>query len=345
MKTFSVGFTEELYNELPYARLISERYGTEHHELMVKPEAAKVITRLIRHFGEPFADYSCIPTYYISEFAASRVKTVLGGDGGDEAFAGYYRYNAVRAGRWFDALPRPLVTLLSKAIRSIPSGSDMRCISWQIKRFFRHLGCPEIERYLRWVSSFNEEEKVSLYAAEVPEDFNSSADGEYFRQIYAQSSGRDFVEKTLQTDMESYLPYDLLVKTDIASMANSLELRAPFLDHKFLEFVATVPLDLKLRGMKNKYILKQAFSGILPAEVLKRKKQGFGIPLGQWLRGELKDFMRQILLDEKTYRRGFFNKGYVRDIVAEHDGKLSDNGYKIWTLLMFELWCREVLDR
>ncbi len=344
VKTFSVGFSEELYNELPYARMISKRFGTEHHELLVKPEAAKVITGLVRNFGEPFADYSCIPTYYISQFAASRVKVVLGGDGGDESFAGYYRYNAVRAAGWFDRLPRSAVGLLCGLVRALPAGSDMRDIRWQIKRFFRHLGSPEIERYLRWISSFNAGEKASLYRNAVAGTFNRGAAEKYFSDFYSGNKNRDFVSRTMEMDLSSYLPFDLLVKTDIASMANSLELRAPFLDHEFMEFAAGIPVDLKLRGMKNKYILKQAFSAILPDAVINRKKQGFGIPLGKWLRGELKDFMCQILLDDKTCRRGLFEKKYISEIVAEHNKEISDNGYKIWTLLMFELWCREVLD-
>ncbi|MBU1087429.1 MAG: asparagine synthase (glutamine-hydrolyzing) [Candidatus Omnitrophica bacterium] len=345
IKTFSVGFENKDYNELEYAKIIADKFSTEHHQLIVQPKAIEIMPKLIKHYGEPYADYSCIPTYYISQFAARHVKVALCGDGGDESFSGYYRYTAAKAGQWFDLMPRVIRGLLSQAVLNLlPQGKDIRSNAWQIKRFFQGLEYPAVQRNLNWISCFNPEQKKQLLNKNILEKLNLNNDLEYLEKLYAGKKSADFSDITRQVDIDTYLPNDLLVKMDIASMANSLETRAPFLDHKFMEYAAQIPSDLRLHNLQNKFILKKALADSLPEKIIKRKKQGFAIPLGQWFREELKDYARDILMDKTSINRGYFQADYLKQILAEHAAGLMDNGYKIWTLLMFELWAREFID-
>ena len=344
VKTFSVGFSEKSYDEVKFARMVAKKFNTDHHELKVSPKAIEILPKIIKHYGEPFADYSCIPTYYVSQFAATKVKVVLTGDGGDESFAGYYRYTACKIAQIFDCLPPFLRKLIQNLLYLIPDRGDMRTTNWQLKRFFRSLHHPAQKRYLNWICSFNKQEKSLLYSSGFLTEVDLNYDFEFLTGLYRQKPGLNFVDDTIQVEMETYLPNDLLVKIDIATMANSLEARSPFLDHKFMEYAATNPLDLKLKRFRNKYIFKQALKGFLPAEIIKRKKLGFGIPIGRWFRGELKEYMQDILLDAKSINRGYFRKKYIERIIDAHLRGLTDNGYKLWTLLMLELWHREFID-
>jgi len=343
VNTFSVGFSEKLYNELDFARIVAKKFATNHHELMVEPRAIEILPEIIKHYGEPFADYSCIPTYYIAQFAASRVKVVLNGDGGDESFAGYYRYTACWAADALDILPSFLRKFIQAMGLMIPRRGDMRNTNWQLRRFFRSLHYKQRRRYLNWIAAFNRQEKELLFGDDLRKDMNLDHDHEFLSSIYEQTQGVNFTEKTAQVEIQTYLPDDLLVKMDIATMANSLEARSPFLDHKFIEYVASVPFDLKLKNFQNKYILKQALAGSLPKQIIKRRKQGFGIPIGQWFRGQLKEYMMDVLFNAQTTKSGYLNKKYIENIIKEHMSGREDNGYKIWSLLMFELWFREFI--
>ena len=303
-----------------------------------------VLPEITKHYGEPFADYSCIPTFYLAEFAARSVKVVLTGDGGDESFAGYYRYTACQMAEIFSLLPSFLIRSINLFIQNLYASDDIRKINWQVKRFFKSLHYEPQDRYLRWISSFNHEEKASLYNNDFLQHLDLRHDQSVFEGYYEHKSGRDFSDLTRQAEIESYLPYDLLVKTDIATMAHSLEARSPFLDHKFMEFAATIPYDLKLHNFNNKYILKRSLEKVLPREIIRRKKQGFGLPVGEWFRGQLKEYILRILFDPATIRRGYFNRNYVQAMVDEHMQRKVDAGYKIGTLLMLELWHREFID-
>jgi len=344
-KTFSVGFENKLYNELSFARAIADKFKTDHYELVVKPNAIEVLPKLIRHYGEPFADYSCIPTYYLAEFASKHVKAVLTGDGGDESFAGYYRFTATKVAQTFDLLPGFMGRLISQAISSMPAGNDIRNNTWQIKRFFKYLNNPELTRYLNWIACFDAQEKQELYNEEFQNSINPDADLHFLEHLYKDKKGSNFSDVSMQVGIESYLPYDLLVKMDIATMANSLEARSPFLDHEFMEYAACIPFDLKLHNLKNKFILKQALKPFLPAAIINRKKQGFGIPVGEWLRHELKDYMIAVVLDRGLALKRYFNKGFLERIINDHLKQRTDNGYKIWTLMMFGLWHKEFIEK
>ncbi len=344
LQTYSVGFSNQLYNELGFADTVSRCFKTKHHELIVNPNVLEVLPKIIKHYGEPFADYSCIPTYYLAEFAARSVKVVLTGDGGDESFAGYYRYTACQMAEIFSLLPRFLLRSINSFMQNLYDSDDIRKLNWQMKRFFKSLHYEPRDRFLRWMSSFNHEERGSLYNNDFLQHLDQGHDRAVFEGYYQNKNGRDFSDLTRQAEIESYLPYDLLVKTDIATMAHSLEARSPFLDHKFMEFAATIPYDLKLHNFNNKYILKSSFKKLLPREIIRRKKQGFGLPVGEWFRGPLKEYIKGILLDPTTMRRGYFNKNYVQVMIDEHMNSKVDNGYKIGTLLMLELWHREFID-
>jgi len=342
VKTFSVGSKNQLYNELSFARIIAEKFHTEHKELIVEPKAIDLLPEIIRHYGEPFADYSCIPTFYLSRFARQSVKTVLNGDGGDESFAGYDRYTACEIAEELNMLPGFLVKIINYFVEKMPPGNDIKTANWQLKRFFKSLAYEPRERYLRWISAFNPEEKTGLYRSDFANSINFDEGYELFKNYISGRENANFSEEACNLDIQTYLPYDLLVKMDIATMASSLEARSPFLDHKFMEFAAQIPFDLKLKNYNNKHILKQAFKGKIPQAILKRKKQGFSVPIGQWFRGELKNFMLDVLLDSATQKQ-YFKRSFIQGMIDEHLSSKVDNGYKIWTLLIFELWHREFI--
>ncbi|MBU2063575.1 MAG: asparagine synthase (glutamine-hydrolyzing) [Candidatus Omnitrophica bacterium] len=344
VKTFSVGFAEKLYNELPYARLIARKFATEHHEIVINPQILDILPVLIRQYGEPFADYSCIPSYYISQFAAAHVKVVLNGDGADETLGGYYRYTAAKLAGIIDFLPGYLKKLIARSAVFLPASKDIRNFTWQAGRFLKHLPYPEKERYLRWVSAFNKQEKESLCSQDFIKLINLDNDLDFLNGLYEKNKGASFLEDVIRAEIETYLPNDLLVKMDIASMANSLEARSPFLDHKFMEFAAQIPLELKIKNLENKFIFKEMLKDLLPPATIKRKKQGFGIPIGSWLRGDLRPLIFETLLDNRALKRPYFNNGFIRGVIDRHLRGEEDNGFKIWTLLMFELWHREFID-
>lgn len=344
VKTFSVGFAEKLYNELTYSRIVAKKFNAEHQELLLRPKIMEILPKIVKYFDEPFADYSCIPTYYMAQFAAQKVKVVLNGDGGDESFAGYLRYNACKLAGYFDLIPAFLKKLILTSIYFIPKSSDIRMTNWQLKRFFRSLGLSPQRRYLNWISAFNSQEKKMLCHGSIIKDVNLGKEYELWDNVYGQNQGINFVESTIKVDIQTYLPNDLLVKMDMATMANSLEARSPFLDHKFMEYAAAIPVDLKLKNFINKYILKKTYENFLPRAIWQRKKMGFGIPIGQWFREELKDFLQDTLFDKKATGREYFNKDFITGIIKEHMQGDTDNGYKLWTLLMFELWFREYID-
>ncbi|MCP4649409.1 MAG: asparagine synthase (glutamine-hydrolyzing) [PVC group bacterium] len=338
IKTFSVGFSERQYDELKFAKIIARQFNTEHFELIVKPDIVGILPQIVQYYGEPFADYSCIPTYYLSQFAASKVKVVLNGDGGDESFAGYDRYTACLIAQKIDKMPVFFTKLLQQTASLLPAGKDIRALSWRLKRFFDGVGYVPQERYRRWMSFFNQQEKELLLSNDLKNKIGLNNDRDWLDKYFQSRRGLDFVKSVIDVDIETYLPNALLVKMDISSMAHSLEARSPFLDHKFMEYTAGIPLDLKLQGFKRKVILKQALSGLLPKQIIQRPKAGFGIPMADWFRGELKDYMQDILLSSKAVKDGYFEQNYINSIIDEHMSKKTDNGYKLWSLLMFELW-------
>jgi asparagine synthase (glutamine-hydrolysing) len=346
VKTFSVGFEEKAFNELPYARLVAQRYGTDHHELVVRAGALEVLPTLVRHYGEPFADSSAIPSYHVARLTRQHVTVALNGDGGDESFAGYERYLASGLAERYQGIPRPLrVGMIEPLAALIPGTLPRRNRLGQAKRFLQVAAQPTARRYLRWVTYFTPEQRQGLYTPEFQTHLaGHDGDAWLLRQFDAVGcDGGDRLDALLATDVRSYLPYDLLVKMDIATMACSLEARSPLLDHKVMEFAARLPARFKLRGPTLKYLLKKVARKLLPPQNLNRRKMGFGIPVGDWMRGELRPLLDDVLLSPQALGRGYFRPEVVHRLVRENAEGAHDHTYQIWSLLWFELWHREFL--
>lgn len=344
VKTFSIGFDDQAFNELPFARLVAQRYATDHHELVVRSNALEILPKLVRHYGEPYADSSAIPSYYVAQLTRQHVTVALNGDGGDECFAGYDRYLGSALADRYQRLPgvlrrgviEPLAALIPG---SLPRRNRLR----QAKRFLQVASQPRPERYLSWVSFFRPESKQELYSQEFRKQLNGHQATSWLLDRFRQhANGHDALDTLLAVDVESYLPYDLLVKMDIATMANSLEARSPFLDHKVLEFAARLPVRNKIRGSVLKYLPKKVAEGLLPADNLHRRKMGFGVPVGDWMRHELRGLVEDVLLSPTALGRGYFRPDAVRNLVREHLETRQGNPDQLWALLWLELWHREM---
>jgi asparagine synthase (glutamine-hydrolysing) len=344
VKTFSIGFEEQDFSELHHARRVAELVGADHHEFVVRPDAMEILPTLVEHYGEPYADSSAIPTYYVARETRKHVTVALNGDGGDECFAGYERYAAMRLSESFKRLPGFVRGGMSSAVGLWPTSELKRSRVRSLKRFLRAANLPPSERYLRWISVFDAEAKDDLYTEEFRRENVGRAAERWLAPWFARANGAGVVDASLLTDTMTYLPNDLLVKVDIASMAVSLEARSPFLDHHVIEFAASLPERLKLRGLTTKYILKKTLTKLLPAENLKRAKMGFGVPVGHWFRAEMQGFLRENLLSEKSARRGLFRPEAVRRLVELHTRGERDYTHQLWTLLMLELWFQRFID-
>ncbi|MDQ3748688.1 MAG: asparagine synthase (glutamine-hydrolyzing) [Acidobacteriota bacterium] len=345
VKTFSIGFEEQDFNELKYAKRVAEHIGAEHHEFIVKPDALEILPTLVEHYGEPFADTSAIATYYVSRETRKHVTVALNGDGGDESFAGYERYFAMQLAEKYHYLPSFLRrNLIEKAFNLVPISELKRSRARDMKRFLQSASLPKVERYFSWAGVIDRETINNLYTEQSKRDVSAYDSADSLSQWFAKSSGNGIVDAALFTDQMTYLPNDLLVKVDIASMAVSLEARSPFLDHKVIEFAASLPEKIKLRGTETKYLLKKVASKIVPREVLYRQKMGFGTPLAHWFRGEMKGFLQDVLLSDKSLKRGLFKPEVVTRLVNQHTNAERDNVRQIWTLLMLELWFQKFID-
>ena len=345
VKTFSIGFEEQDFSELHHARRVAEHVGADHHEFIVRPDALEVLPILVEHYGEPYADSSAIPTYYVARETRKHVTVALNGDGGDESFAGYERYAAMQLAERYRRIPAPLrEVVLRRAIEAIPSSSTQRGRVRDVKRFIQSASLPKVERYLRWVSVFDAAAKHELYSESFIRQTDEASAARLLDPWFARANGASIVDAVLLTDIMTYLPNDLLVKVDIATMANSLEARSPFLDHHVMEFAASLPAKYKLRGLTTKYLLKRVLQKLLPAENLNRRKMGFGVPIGHWLRGKLQPFLRETILADAALKRGLFKQETVRRLVEQHAGGERDYSHQLWTLLMLELWFQRFID-
>jgi len=345
VRTFSIGFHEKDYDELHYARIIADRFKTAHTEFQVRPNAVDILPKLVWHYNEPFADPSAIPSYYVSKLARQYVTVVLNGDGGDESFAGYDRYRANELAMRFERMPVFLKRLLLPLCgRLLPASADPNSFSWRLKRFSQALSLSPELRNANWATNFDNDMKSLLYTDDFKKKTNAIDSYNIILDRYAQAQATDFIDRTLYADVTLYLSETLLVKMDIASMANSLEARSPFLDHEVMEFAARIPAHLKLHNGRTKIILKNAFAEMLPQEIIMRKKMGFGVPLGHWFRNELKEMAYDTLLGQRAVERGYFRKEYVKKILDEHVAGKWNWQYHIYNLLMLELWHREFID-
>ncbi|MGE5280910.1 MAG: asparagine synthase (glutamine-hydrolyzing) [Chloroflexota bacterium] len=339
VKTFSIGFRQEAYNELPLARLTAQRFGTEHEEFVVEPDAIAIVPKLVRHYGEPYADSSAIPSFYLAELTRREVTVALNGDGGDESFAGYLRYVANSLSAGLDLVPRPLRRGAAAAAGRLLQIGDARGLRSYGRRFLTSIGEDAPGRYADHVCIFNRAERRELLGAAASPAIEAETAG-VIAGPWRAASGRSRLDVLLETDVQTYLPGDLLVKMDIASMAYSLEARSPLLDPELMQFAASLPAALKARRTHKKWILRRAYRGRIPDQVLDGKKRGFGVPLGAWFRGELRDFARDVLLDPASLDIGLFDEPQVRALLDLHDGG-ADRSAQIWSLLMLALWHRE----
>jgi asparagine synthase (glutamine-hydrolysing) len=347
VKTFSIGFMEDSYDELEYAREIARIFGTEHSEYVLKPDAVDSVQEIIWHLDEPFADPSAIPTYFVSKIAREQVTVALSGDGGDELFAGYPGYRAEQMLNRAAAFPRWIrrgfTERILKNLPSLPWASANYKIE-RLKRIMARVEMLPAERFFSRHTLFTEEEKRVLLCAEAVDGGAVKDTHEYLAGVDVPP-GDDPINVMLALDANIYLPNDMLVKVDRMSMAHSLEVRAPFLDYRLAETVASLPSKYKVSGSTTKYIFRKAMEGILPESVLKRGKKGFSVPLEVWFRGDLAGFASEVLLDERTGRRGYLNLPEVDGVLKSHANRKADRSGQIWALVVFEMWCRLFLDR
>jgi asparagine synthase (glutamine-hydrolysing) len=337
VKTFSIGFDEPEWDELDAARTVAGHFGTDHHEFVVRPDALAIADRLVEHFDEPFGDSSAIPTWYVSEMARRHVTVVLSGDGGDELFGGYDRY-----------LPHPAVAMFNRigvpgsrqaaglVARRLPRGATGR-------RFLQHVSLGPVERYVDAVSFYSAEDREALLLPDVRSQ-NETTPEQRLAAHFARTSHLPFGSRMMRADLATYLPEDVLTKLDRMSMAHSIESRVPLLDHRLVEFALRLPVSLKIRDGARKYLLKKVAGRLLPAAILNRPKQGFGVPLAVWCRGRLREAFTDVLRSPRLRQRGYFRVGEIDRLLDEHLAGRRNHDLRLWQLFMFELWHRLYAD-
>jgi asparagine synthase (glutamine-hydrolysing) len=340
VKTFSIGFRESSYNELKYARAVARKYGTEHRELVIEPRALELTETLVRHLDEPFGDFSIFPTYLVSKMAREAVTVVLSGDGGDELFAGYDTYRAHRFDRrFYHRLPKAVKRgLLDRLARSLPPTESKKGPVNSFKRFVQGTWLPKELMHGRWMVFLSEAERRALLTDGTFASLSAETPYESLLRFGREAAAADDVARMGYVDVKTYLPDDILVKVDRMSMAVSLEARVPFLDPRVVEFALSLPADLKTRGFDTKRILKKAFWDDLPPEVQNRGKQGFSIPIKNWIRNELRPMMQDLLSEDRIRRQGLFRPEFVSALVKEHMDGAENHSHKLWALMVFEQW-------
>ena len=338
VKTFSIGFDEPQFDELEHARKVATHFGTDHHEFVVRPDAVAILDRLIQHFDEPFADSSAIPTWYVCEMARRHVTVVLSGDGGDELFGGYDRY-----------LPHPRVAAFDRL--PIPGKSQLAAAVWPAlahgtrgKNFLRHVSRDARGRYLDASAFFQPDEKEALYTPDVRARVNPHAAERALAVHFEDLASLPFGSQMMKFDFRTYLPEDVLVKVDRMSMAHSLESRVPLLDNEVIDFAARLPLAMKVRDGRRKVLLKEVAGRLLPHDIIHRRKQGFGVPVGVWFRGTLREIFGDVLGSRRVRERGYFQQPFVDRLLREHLAGTRDHTMRLWQLVILELWHREYVD-
>jgi asparagine synthase (glutamine-hydrolysing) len=345
IKTFSIGFDDDSYNELKHARLVAKMFNTDHHEEIIKPDVVKWIENLIYFLDEPLGDTSIFPTYLVSRLARKDVKVVLSGDGGDEIFAGYETYIANKVDRIYSRIPKFLMEdLVKKTIKILPPSSKKKGILNKTKRFLEGSTLPEHMQHVRWMIYLSEEEKRVLYNKEFRNSLHNTNSYGWLEHYFDRVSSVEPLKQQQYVDIKTFLADDILVKVDRMSMANSLETRAPLLDYRLVEFAAELSPSLKLRGLKSKYIFKKALREYLPKSILLRKKEGFSSPIKNWLRKDLKPMMMDVLSSSIVRQRGYFNSSYVERLINEHAAGKENHAHRLWPLMLFELWHHNYLN-
>lgn len=338
VKTFSVGFTYQKYSELKYARLVAQKYGTDHHEEIVTPDAEGMIHNLVTQFDEPFADHSAIPTYLVAKTSKRHVTVALSGDGGDELFGGYSRYRTGPLVRYSSCIPlkfrKPVFFKLSNLLPGWFPGT----------RTLRYLSGNKDEQYLSGISNELAVVHKKVFSTSFAQELKSADPVSIMWDHLNEVASNDLLTRRQYLDLKTYLPGDILTKLDRTSMLVSLEARVPILDHHLVEFAATIPPEMRVRGMNTKYLLKKVAERLLPKDVIYRPKMGFSIPAGQWIREEWSDISHELVLGERARARNIFNPRFLNSIFHEHRLRRRDHTYKIWTIMMLELWLRHFVD-
>ncbi|MBN1352397.1 asparagine synthase (glutamine-hydrolyzing) [candidate division KSB1 bacterium] len=343
VKTFSIGFKDSTYNELEYARVIARKFQTEHHEFTIEPNAIDLTEKLIRNYvDEPFGDFSMFPTYLVSKMAREYVTVVLSGDGGDELLAGYDPYIAQKIGVGYERIPKFIREyMIGKLLAKIPPTQKKKGLINRAKRFVEGMQLPSDLQHTRWMmfmTALNREQLYSPVFRDAIADYDAH---DFIRNYFQTAPASDDLSRQQYVDIKTYMVDDILVKVDRMSMATSLEARVPFLDHRVVEFLATVPAHLKLAGLshqKTKYILKKAMSDILPDEIIYRNKEGFSIPIKNWLKTDLKPMMNEVLSPSNIKAEGFFNSDYIEQLKSEHLNNKQNHSHRLWALMMFGIW-------
>jgi asparagine synthase (glutamine-hydrolysing) len=343
VRTFSIGFPISEFDETQYAAEVAKHLGTRHQRLEVTPSGVEVIDKLVWHYDEPFSDSSAVPTWYLSELARKEVKVALAGDGGDELFAGYGRYRELHA-RHLLQKRFPIHRFPGmKYLGRLPGSSRRDSFAGMGKRFIDGMNRPPSRQYFKGLQIFGDARRETLYSDGFIELLPDGDPSEFLAKTWARSEGRDLVTRAAATDILSYLPCDLCVKVDIASMGHGLEVRQPMLDHRLVEFAASLPVGLKFQGDQGKLLLKDAYASKLPKSVFTRKKMGFGVPIDTWLRGELNSMVHDTLLSQDSKIQPYFCSGAVERLVGVHEKNAAEagSGYQLWNLLILEKWMRE----
>ena len=339
VKTFSIGFEEDSFDESKYARLVAKHLGTEHHEdRLSAARAGDLVSEIGNWLDEPLSDGSLIPTYLLARFVRQNVTVALGGDGGDELFAGYPMYVAHKTAAIYGAVPSFLRNgLIEPIVNALPVSTNNMSFDYKAKRFVRASHLDPVARHHTWFGSFSIEQQRQL----LTNNILNSTDGDIYRgarEMLGLIDSDNVIERMQFLDVNFYMAEDILTKVDRAAMAVSLETRAPFLDPRIGQFAASIPVDYKLRGRKGKYILKQAVKDLLPREILSRPKKGFGIPIAEWLKGRLNPLLHDMLAPNRLRDQGLFNSDYVQRLISEHESNKASHHKEVWTLLVFQLW-------
>jgi len=339
VKTFSIGFKEASYNESEYARSVAEFYGTEHHEFILEANALELTEKLFGILDEPFGDFSIFPTYLVSKMARQHVTVSLSGDGGDELFAGYDTYIANRMANAYARVPKFLHRgIVAPILNMIPPTEKKKGLINRAKRFSEGLRLPDDLAHTRWMIFLQAAEKERLYSADMLSSLNEFDSYGFIRNYFKEAKTQDALNQQSYVDIKSYLVDDILVKVDRMSMATSLEARVPFLDHRVVEFSATVPSHLKLQGKTTKYLLKKAMADYLPPDILTRGKEGFSIPIKNWIKHDLKDLMMDVLSPGRIKREGFFESTFVEQLKNEHLSGKENHSHRLWAMMVFGIW-------
>lgn len=341
VETFCIGYGEEggYYDEREFAKAVANKFSTNHHEFIVKPNITKLIPEIIQHFDEPFADSSTIPNYYVSKMTKQYVTVALSGLGGDEIVGGYERYLGILLLKYYKLLPKGFrENIIERLVKRLPDSKKGKRFIERAKRFVNTGVLPIDEAYYSYVSSFNLKQKKEIYSNEFNNKIKLENSKLIFDNYFFQDQNLDVLNKILFADLKMYLPDDLLTLTDRMSMAHSLEIRVPFIDHELVEFMATVPPELKIKGVTKKYLLKKAFKNILPDEILNRKKQGFTAPLTVWFRNELNTYVKEIISEERIKKVGYFKWNKIEEILNQHLAGRENYHSQIWALLIFLNW-------